>query len=227
MAALERLDGAITHIQSQDQRLGHLGKLDRLKSDEVLSVRAKTDTLEAAVKKANREQARSALDLEEKRVALEKVHILIHMHVYMHSLLYSLCDMHILTLSSRLVFILCPQTTTTITTTTTTRQVQSEKDVLKARCKEMLAAGGGVAHGVGGAKRARGEDGVAHSHSQGDGADGGEGGGADTAMLDLLTKMLRCSVCNVNFKEVAITRCMHLFCRSCTDKVLPINNAIL
>jgi len=215
VAALERLDGAITHIQSQDQRLGHLGKLDRLKSDEVLSVRAKTDTLEAAVKKANREQARSALDLEEKRVALEKVHILIHMHVYMHSLLYSLCDMHILTLSSRLVFILCPQTTTTITTTTTTRQVQSEKDVLKARCKEMLAAGGGVAHGV------------AHSHSQGDGADGGEGGGADTAMLDLLTKMLRCSVCNVNFKEVAITRCMHLFCRSCTDKVLPINNAIL
>jgi hypothetical protein len=39
-----------------------------------LGARAKADALEAAVKRANKEKARSALELEEKRVALEKVH---------------------------------------------------------------------------------------------------------------------------------------------------------
>ena len=36
-------------------------------------------------------------------------------------------------------------------------------------------------------------------------------------MLDLTLNMLRCSVCRDRFKEVAITRCFHLFCRQCID----------
>ena len=48
-----------------------------------------------------------------------------------------------------------------------------------------------------------------------------EGGGAasagDEGLLAMTLDMLRCSVCHDRFKEVAITRCYHLFCRECID----------
>ena len=39
-------------------------------------------------------------------------------------------------------------------------------------------------------------------------------------MLEMTLNMLRCSVCHDRFKEVAITRCFHLFCKPCIDKNL-------
>lgn len=49
----------------------------------------------------------------------------------------------------------------------------------------------------------------------------GGGGGAqaagDEGLLAMTLDMLRCSVCHDRFKEVAITRCYHLFCRECID----------
>jgi E3 ubiquitin-protein ligase BRE1 len=42
----------------------------------------------------------------------------------------------------------------------------------------------------------------------------------DAAMLDLTLGMLRCSVCRDRFKQVAITRCYHLFCKECIDENL-------
>ena len=48
-----------------------------------------------------------------------------------------------------------------------------------------------------------------------------EGGGAaptgDESLLSMTLDMLRCSVCHDRFKEVAITRCYHLFCKECID----------
>ena len=49
----------------------------------------------------------------------------------------------------------------------------------------------------------------------GDVVDHKEGG--DVGMLNMTLEMLRCSVCRDRFKEVAITRCFHLFCRQCID----------
>ena len=43
---------------------------------------------------------------------------------------------------------------------------------------------------------------------------------ADSEMLDITLGMLRCSVCRDRFKEVAITRCFHLFCKECIDENL-------
>ena len=46
------------------------------------------------------------------------------------------------------------------------------------------------------------------------------GGSEETnggSMLDMTLSMLRCSVCRDRFKEVAITRCFHLFCKECID----------
>jgi len=40
----------------------------------------------------------------------------------------------------------------------------------------------------------------------------------DVEMLEITLGMLRCSVCRDRFKEVAITRCFHLFCRHCIDE---------
>jgi hypothetical protein len=42
----------------------------------------------------------------------------------------------------------------------------------------------------------------------------------DANMLELALSMLRCSVCKDRFKEVAITRCYHLFCKECIDENL-------
>lgn len=44
--------------------------------------------------------------------------------------------------------------------------------------------------------------------------------GDDTAMLEMTLGMLRCSVCRDRFKNVAITRCFHLFCKECIDENL-------
>ena len=40
----------------------------------------------------------------------------------------------------------------------------------------------------------------------------------DTEMLEITLGMLRCSVCRDRFKEVALTRCFHLFCKECIDE---------
>lgn len=40
----------------------------------------------------------------------------------------------------------------------------------------------------------------------------------DVEMLEISLGMLRCSVCRDRFKEVAINRCFHLFCRPCIDE---------
>lgn len=42
----------------------------------------------------------------------------------------------------------------------------------------------------------------------------------DSAMLEMTLGMLRCSVCKDRFKEVALTRCFHLFCKECIDENL-------
>jgi E3 ubiquitin-protein ligase BRE1 len=42
----------------------------------------------------------------------------------------------------------------------------------------------------------------------------------ETAMLEMTLGMLRCSVCRDRFKNVAITRCFHLFCKECIDENL-------
>ena len=43
--------------------------------------------------------------------------------------------------------------------------------------------------------------------------------GGDVGMLNMTLEILRCSVCKDRFKEVAITRCFHLFCRQCIDTI--------
>ena len=47
--------------------------------------------------------------------------------------------------------------------------------------------------------------------------EGEEKGSQQQQMLDMTLNMLRCSVCHDRFKEVAITRCFHLFCKPCID----------
>jgi E3 ubiquitin-protein ligase BRE1 len=54
----------------------------------------------------------------------------------------------------------------------------------------------------------------------GAGAGGGAPRGDDADMLDLTLEMLRCSVCKDRFKNTAITRCFHLFCKECIDENL-------
>jgi len=56
-----------------------------------------------------------------------------------------------------------------------------------------------------------------NSAGDGDGSSSSSGGGGDSGMLEMALSMLRCSVCRDRFKEVAITRCYHLFCRECID----------
>jgi len=83
-------------------------------------------------------------------------------------------------------------------------KAHAERDSVKQAYRaEIAATGDGSGRSV---KRTRSQNGP-------------EGGGADE-MTELLTKMLRCSVCNTNFKDVVITRCFHMFCRSCTEKNL-------
>lgn len=54
--------------------------------------------------------------------------------------------------------------------------------------------------------------------------EGGSGGGGGLGKSELeeenesLRKLLICSVCHVNTKDVVITRCMHCFCKPCIDK---------
>lgn len=50
--------------------------------------------------------------------------------------------------------------------------------------------------------------------------DKGGGGGGDADMLDMTLGMLRCSVCKDRFKDCAITRCFHLFCKECIEENL-------
>lgn len=40
----------------------------------------------------------------------------------------------------------------------------------------------------------------------------------DVEMLEITLGMLRCSVCRDRFKEVALCRCFHLFCKECIDE---------
>jgi len=35
-------------------------------------------------------------------------------------------------------------------------------------------------------------------------------------------QLLKCPACDVNFKSHVILRCMHVFCKSCTDKLVEI-----
>lgn len=64
---------------------------------------------------------------------------------------------------------------------------------------------------------------IAKDATQGSGATPADGvtsssiSDQDQAMLSLTLDMLRCSVCKDRFKEVAITRCYHMFCRECID----------
>lgn len=60
------------------------------------------------------------------------------------------------------------------------------------------------------------------SSSSSSGSSGSQGAASDesAAMLEITLKMLRCSVCRDRFKEVAITRCFHLFCKECIDENL-------
>ena len=44
--------------------------------------------------------------------------------------------------------------------------------------------------------------------------------GGDADMLDMTLGMLRCSVCKDRFKDCAITRCFHLFCKECIEENL-------
>ena len=55
-------------------------------------------------------------------------------------------------------------------------------------------------------------------------SDGASTGAQDPTMLDMCLNMLRCGVCHDRFKEVAITRCFHMFCKECTDKNLKNRN---
>jgi E3 ubiquitin-protein ligase BRE1 len=50
--------------------------------------------------------------------------------------------------------------------------------------------------------------------------DESKGGEGESAMLDMCLDMLRCSVCKDRFKSVAITRCLHMFCKECIDENL-------
>jgi E3 ubiquitin-protein ligase BRE1 len=43
---------------------------------------------------------------------------------------------------------------------------------------------------------------------------------SDAEMLKMTLTMLRCSVCKDRFKNAAITRCFHLFCKECIDENL-------
>ncbi len=45
-----------------------------------------------------------------------------------------------------------------------------------------------------------------------------------SAMLEMTLNMLRCSVCKDRFKQVAITKCFHLFCRECISENLKNRN---
>ena len=61
------------------------------------------------------------------------------------------------------------------------------------------------------------------SGSGGGGADGvlGANGQSMAEIVEycaMLKSMLKCSVCNDRFKEVAISRCFHLFCKECIDE---------
>lgn len=51
-------------------------------------------------------------------------------------------------------------------------------------------------------------------------ASGASMGTEDAELLEITLGMLRCSVCRDRFKEVAITRCFHLFCKPCIDENL-------
>lgn len=42
----------------------------------------------------------------------------------------------------------------------------------------------------------------------------------DKAMLDMSLGMLRCSICDDRFKDVVISKCMHLFCKVCIEQKL-------
>lgn len=46
----------------------------------------------------------------------------------------------------------------------------------------------------------------------------------DVEMLEITLGMLRCSVCRDRFKEVALTRCFHLFCKECIDESIRNRN---
>ncbi len=54
---------------------------------------------------------------------------------------------------------------------------------------------------------------------------GAGAGGAESDMLEMTLGMLRCSVCKDRFKDCAITRCFHLFCKECIDENLRQRNS--
>jgi E3 ubiquitin-protein ligase BRE1 len=42
----------------------------------------------------------------------------------------------------------------------------------------------------------------------------------DNEMLQMSLGMLRCSLCSDRFKDCVISKCFHLFCKVCLDKIL-------
>ena len=46
----------------------------------------------------------------------------------------------------------------------------------------------------------------------------------DAEMLEMTLSMLRCSICKNRFKNVALTRCYHLFCSECIDESIRNRN---
>lgn len=42
----------------------------------------------------------------------------------------------------------------------------------------------------------------------------------DNVMLEMSLGMLRCSLCCDRFKDCVITKCFHLYCKECLDKIL-------
>lgn len=43
------------------------------------------------------------------------------------------------------------------------------------------------------------------------------------ARIQTLKQLVQCSVCQTNNKDVVITKCMHAFCRECTQKNLDVS----
>ena len=66
--------------------------------------------------------------------------------------------------------------------------------------------------------RAKGHEGVSKLSMAGDLA------GKDAEMLEMTLSMLRCSICKNRFKNVALTRCYHLFCSECIDESIRNRN---
>jgi E3 ubiquitin-protein ligase BRE1 len=64
------------------------------------------------------------------------------------------------------------------------------------------------------------KNGESNKNSSSSSGAGGQLNSEDSQMLEVTLGMLRCSVCKDRFKNVALTRCFHLFCSECIDENL-------